>query len=755
MRGGFVQCRAIKSYPWIRLRIVAVLTLLPILIAATLCAADESPPVLRTAAQVLALPADQARTRIPVVLRGVVTASEPDWAGRFFLQDESGGIFIHHVGRQPEVGDLVEVNGISSPGAFAPTVHVPGSTGTWKKIGTAPLPEARPVTIERLMAGVEDGRRVELTGIVRSAQLVPARKLAVEVSSGGYRVRVFPKLGPHVNPQSLVAARVRVRGTAATSFNAARRQLTAVNLYVPTADDFVVEEAGTASPFDQPLVALGDVARYRPGSSLGARVHVRGVVTFQRDGLDMFIQDSTGGLHVESTQVTPVPPGRTIEAVGFLEYVNYQPVLRDTIYRQMTTEVTPVAGAQVPFAELRDGLHGAEKVVLRGKLMQRSVRHVSREQVPYAGTLVSCTIQNSDLTFTARCETVQEASLLTAVALGSVVEVTGVAVPATGDDGKLRELDLLLANADDLKVIEAPSGMSSERLLIGLVAACVLLAGVAVWTVTVTKKNAMLRLLAAEREQARKELQQAHDTLEVRVQERTEQLQTETSVRKAAEVEFRAVLTERTRLARDLHDTLEQALTGIALQLDTAVKLFARQPEDARQRVELAREFLRQSQLELRRSIWDLRSRELEQFDLAEALVISSRQIAAGAGLRVDCVTAGTRRRLPETVEESLLRIAQEALTNVVKHAGATEAFVRLTFNADTVSLEVRDNGRGFNAEKMTARTGRQFGLLGMSERAKRLRGRLEVSGAADEGATVRVTVPITTAEQPAEISVI
>jgi signal transduction histidine kinase len=123
------------------------------------------------------------------------------------------------------------------------------------------------------------------------------------------------------------------------------------------------------------------------------------------------------------------------------------------------------------------------------------------------------------------------------------------------------------------------------------------------------------------------------------------------TVCKSAEVEFRAVLTERTRLARELHDTLEQALTGIALQLDTASKLFARNPAEARKPLELARDFLHQSQLELRRSIWDLRSRELEQFDLAEALAIASRQLAAGTGIFIDQETAGERRRLPEIVE--------------------------------------------------------------------------------------------------------
>jgi len=203
------------------------------------------------------------------------------------------------------------------------------------------------------------------------------------------------------------------------------------------------------------------------------------------------------------------------------------------------------------------------------------------------------------------------------------------------------------------------------------------------------------------------------------------------------------VLTERTRLARELHDTLEQALTGIALQLDTSSKLFQRNPEDASQRLELARGFLRQSQIELRRSIWDLRSRELEQFDLAQALAIGSRQITAGTHIKVDLEMIGERQRLTEVVEESLLRIAQEALTNVVKHANASAVTIRLAFGTETVSLEIKDNGTGFVADQVAGRHEGHYGLLGMSERAKRLGGRLDISGSPGEGTTVRVILSL------------
>jgi signal transduction histidine kinase len=504
-----------------------------------------------------------------------------------------------------------------------------------------------------------------------------------------------------------------------------------------------VEEPELHAPFEQPVLALDDMAKFRTSTSLGERLHVKGVVTLQRPGLDLFIQDETGGLHLESLQSMRLPLSRPIEAVGFLEIVNYQPILRDAVYRETGVAGTAVIAKPVPMSELREGLHGAELIVLRGTLLDRSVREVRREDSGFVGVRTICTIRHPEQSFTAEYEGTQESAAINAIPLGSLVELQGVASMESGDDGKLKALTLFLPEPKNIRVIESPSWFTSERLLIGFGVVCGLLAAVVMWLMTITKKNEMLKFLVAEREKAQKELQEAHDLLEVRVKERTEQLKVEMTVRKTAELEFRAVLTERTRLARELHDTLEQALTGIALQLDTASKLFQRNPAEASQPLELARGFLRQSQIELRRSIWDLRSRELEQFDLTQALSIASRQISAGSRIAIEVDTVGERKRLPEIVEENLLRIAQEAVTNVVKHSGATLVTIRLTFGADTASLEIKDNGSGLNADRIAARSDHQFGLLGMSERAKRLNGRLDVSSTPGEGTTVRAIISL------------
>jgi len=705
-------------------------------------AADTTaePRVLTTAAEIRALPPSVAREKLRAVIRGVVTAAEPDWSGRFVMQDASAGIFVQNLGsQQPKIGDLVEVDGWTGPGWFAPVVQSNG----WKKLGTAPLPPAKAVSIERLMTGVETSQRVEVTGLVRSVTYVASQKTMLEVSVGGYRVRVFPRLPADVNPRSLVAAKVRVRGTATSAFNYARRQLTAVNIMVPLADEFIIEEPEQHPPFSAPFLAIDDLAKFRTTANLGERLHVKGVLTFQRPGLDLFLQDETGGLRLESRSPVLIPVGKLVEAVGFLEIVDYQPVLRDAVYSEIDGPLPPVKAKPVPAAELRDGLHGGELIVLKGRLIDRSTRSVRREDAGFAGMRTICTIRHDEISFTAEFEGAQENAALDAIPLGSLVEVTGIAALTTAEDGKLKSLTVMLPAAGSVKVLETPSPLTPERLLIGLGVLCVLLAAAAGWLLTVSRKNAMLKFLVEEREKAQKELQLAHDQLEVRVKERTEQLKTEMSARQAAEVEFRAVLTERTRLARELHDTLEQALTGISLQLDTALRLFARNPADAGPPLELARRFLGQSRLDLRRSIWDLRSRELEQFALTEALSIAGGQILTGSGISAEFTTTGQPRRLPEVVEENLLRIAQEALTNVLKHSGATAVAIQLIFGSDSVAMEIRDNGSGLIASRVAATDQPHYGLLGMKERAKRIGGRVDVSGPAGEGTTVRVSVTL------------
>ena len=206
---------------------------------------------------------------------------------------------------------------------------------------------------------------------------------------------------------------------------------------------------------------------------------------------------------------------------------------------------------------------------------------------------------------------------------------------------------------------------------------------------------------------------------------------------------FALVLEERVRLAREIHDTLAQGFVGISSQLDAVALTLNGHLESARTHLDLARKMARHSLTEARRSVMDLRASALESQDLPAALSQAARQWTAGSPVKVHVDVEGAGRRLPEEMEQHLLRIAQEAVTNTVKHAHAKEVWIHLAMNNGTLKMRVADNGEGFEQTDAFSEIGGHFGILGMRERAERLGGELQLHSEPGEGTEVEVTVPL------------
>jgi signal transduction histidine kinase len=198
-----------------------------------------------------------------------------------------------------------------------------------------------------------------------------------------------------------------------------------------------------------------------------------------------------------------------------------------------------------------------------------------------------------------------------------------------------------------------------------------------------------------------------------------------------------AVHEDRTRIARELHDTLEQELTGIAVQLDAVSDRLADSPPTAATALGTARALLRHTRTEARRSVWDLRAALLEEGDLGVALTATAAQLEGGPEIRVS--VEGAPRRLAASVENNLLRIGTEAMTNAVKHAAARSVAVRLVFGTDEILLEVRDDGKGFDASRSTTLAAGHFGWLGIRERAERIGAKLQIESQPGRGTRVVV----------------
>jgi signal transduction histidine kinase len=200
-----------------------------------------------------------------------------------------------------------------------------------------------------------------------------------------------------------------------------------------------------------------------------------------------------------------------------------------------------------------------------------------------------------------------------------------------------------------------------------------------------------------------------------------------------------AVMAERNRMARDIHDTLAQGFTGVIVQLEAArgslsQSKTARASEHLDRAGELAREGLR----EARRSVQDLRPQALEEKPFVAALKDLVERMTTGMTVQAKFTLRGKPRKLPQEWENNLLRIGQEVLTNVLRHAQASEFDVLLVFGSHEVRLNLQDNGRGFDPAKRHE----GFGLQGMRERAERMGGQLSIQSANGKGTAISIVLP-------------
>jgi ligand-binding sensor domain-containing protein len=203
---------------------------------------------------------------------------------------------------------------------------------------------------------------------------------------------------------------------------------------------------------------------------------------------------------------------------------------------------------------------------------------------------------------------------------------------------------------------------------------------------------------------------------------------------------YRAVLAERQRMARELHDTLAQELTALSLQLEGIDETMLDDPQAAQRHLECARGIVRSSLAEARRTVWNLRSQVLEGASLDQALAQIAEQLTAGTAITISLEVVGHCPGLAKELEGQLLRIGQEAITNAVRHSACRNLDILLVFEPGVVSLRITDDGCGFDLQSC-AHGSDSFGLRGMSERATACGGRLEMTSSGN-GTVIEVVVP-------------
>jgi signal transduction histidine kinase len=194
-------------------------------------------------------------------------------------------------------------------------------------------------------------------------------------------------------------------------------------------------------------------------------------------------------------------------------------------------------------------------------------------------------------------------------------------------------------------------------------------------------------------------------------------------------------------MAREIHDTLAQGLTGIITQVQAA-RNAAERPADWRRHLDNAADLARESLSEARRTVQAIRPEPLEQRALCDALAEVVERWSDLHEVRAEVTTTGSARPLHPEVEVALLRTAQEALANVAKHAAASRVVLTLSFLADLVTLDIRDDGVGFDPEEVRRGDDSGFGLTVMRQRVGRLAGTLEIESEPGAGTAVFAGVP-------------
>jgi PAS domain S-box-containing protein len=219
--------------------------------------------------------------------------------------------------------------------------------------------------------------------------------------------------------------------------------------------------------------------------------------------------------------------------------------------------------------------------------------------------------------------------------------------------------------------------------------------------------------------------------------------QRDAALRERKRAEQASILEERNRMAREIHDTLAQSFTGILLHAGAATELITKKPTTAQAHMETLDELARTGLAEARRSVAALRPQILEEGSLYSALNHLTTQMKSSANTptntRIACEIVGAVYPLSPDVENNLLRVGQEALTNAIKYAHATEILVELVYEETQCLLRVKDDGQGFEVNQIYLTKG--FGLLGMSERVEQISGELIIRSQPNQGTEIIVIV--------------
>lgn len=656
---------------------------------------------LTRAIDIRTLPYERSLEKLPVELTATVGFVESN--GTAFVQDATAGTHLHF--KPPRaglrVGDRVQLKGTTTAGLYLPGVDVLNLT----VLGHEAPPVAMPASYDDLATGRFHYQRVVVEGLGRSLTALDENRSQLRVAMGGRVIEVRVDSPPESAP-GVIDARLRITALAAGGIND-RRQLVFPYLRVTDWGDVAVLKAAPA-PDTQPVTSVATLLQFGAADEPHNRVRIRGTVLAAFADGRIFLRDSTPPplpRETEARNTAPAPPqspsvavrlasptdlasGHLAEITGFPVMNGFSASLADAQVLASRPGAAPEATA-VPVKAFRDGSHDADLVRLTDPAMLNDMFRTG---------------DGHELRFTVAGLSIR-AFLLQAEApeldIGSSYELSGICLIESSTDKGFRSqperASLLLRGVEDLRLLSSPPFWTARHLLIAIA----ILLGVILLT---------LFWISQQRRQIN---------------------------RLQARIVQQATLEERQRIAREFHDTLEQELAGLSLRLDAAR---TRPLEDkARALLETSWNLVSRIQSEARNLVSDLRETDRPP-SLPEALQTLAERTRDHVPVTLDLQPVPA---LPPEVGHHLRMIAQEAVTNALKHAQAREIKIALSATSTRLTLRISDDGRGFSTEAQTHGKAGHFGCVGIRERCRKIGAEAVWRSAVGKGTEVIVELPL------------
>jgi signal transduction histidine kinase len=642
---------------------------------------------LTTAEAIQRLSWEEASRKYPAVIRGVVVCALPQQSA-VVVQDSTRGIYVNNVGpefgRQVQVGDLLEIQGVTDPGNFAPVVEALRIT----RLGTAALPKPTQATWDQLINGSLDSQYVEIAGIV-----VAIHSRGVTLLTRGGKITVALHDIPSAALSQYVEALVRIRGCLFASWSGVTRQVRNDEVRFYNAQ-IAVEESAPADLFAVPAKRAAELLFFDSQASALRRVKVSGQIVHQGE-TEFYMMDGTAGLRFIPKKTVSLKPGDLVEVVGFPNLAGPSPVLREAVVRSTGSAGLPPP-KKLAAQTLFDSRHDATRVRVEGIFLGASADQQTLE------------LQSDLRRFLVRLQSRHDGK----IPVGSRLELTGV---YSGHGRAIDSFELLVNSSADIRVLARPSWWTLRRLLVVVAALAGVLVVALVW----------IRLLHHK------------------VQVRTAQLQKEIREREHAERQH-ALEQERARIARDLHDDLGSSLTEIGM-LASSTPGLALQTDDACERLGAIAGKSRSIVNALDEIVWAVDPQRDTLASLIRYLASYAEEFLATLNIacRVQIPHSFPNEVVSGEVRHHLFLAVKEALNNALRHGAATEVIFRVGLAEGRLEISVTDNGTGFEP----AGHSNGNGIPNLRDRLEHLGGECEIHSARGHGTTVVLQLPVRKAQ--------